>query len=446
MSRGVYARTRQSWYGVTATTNLVSFLNSNRVERTESFVQFATNSVVVPGGWIPIPDSHPTLLSILGEGYFLARDGEENRFYVTRDGNLLINSDGNLVTDRGLLVQGYTNAALKQIGDLKLNGEVWPWTASDFAVTGIRIDGDGSLQVILADGTEFNAGQVLLWKVADLSALTRVATRTWALPNPSGPLPLPAVPGSSGLGTLVIGQPQYDFTLARLELSNLPDERPDLRRGLLYPTGAPYDLGIQGPGFFILRDPNSNAIFGTRAGAFFADVAGYLVNYAGLRLQGYTNESLSEIGDLRVLELTNAATVNPWIRPTGKIWEFLGDGTRRVRGQILLRDCSAPGLLIRTNFGLYSVAEESGIWTAMTPPSQANFGWISQRSFELSQCDEAILAVRSRLNFFSQGALFFSDSATDLAISGRGFFTVRNPSTNERYATRLGAFHIDANG
>ena len=47
---------------------------------------------------------------------------------------------------------------------------------------------------------------------------------------------------------------------------------------------------------------------------------------------------------------------------------------------------------------------------------------------------------------FQQGALETTSNTTDLAISGNGFFVVRNPLNNTLYYTRAGQFHLDNAG
>ncbi len=49
-------------------------------------------------------------------------------------------------------------------------------------------------------------------------------------------------------------------------------------------------------------------------------------------------------------------------------------------------------------------------------------------------------------NLFGQGAISRTGNATDLAISGQGFFTVRDVVSGSVFATRAGEFHTDANG
>jgi len=56
------------------------------------------------------------------------------------------------------------------------------------------------------------------------------------------------------------------------------------------------------------------------------------------------------------------------------------------------------------------------------------------------------VSLGSVFNIFSQGAFQNSDEATDLAISGEGFFIVNKPDTEELYYTRAGNFSLDNEG
>ena len=73
-------------------------------------------------------------------------------------------------------------------------------------------------------------------------------------------------------------------------------------QGALQSSGNTLDMAINGNGFFTIRD--GNALYYTRNGEFYLDAEGYMVNAAGLRVQGYTaNESgyiQPTLGDLRV--------------------------------------------------------------------------------------------------------------------------------------------------
>jgi flagellar hook protein FlgE len=73
-------------------------------------------------------------------------------------------------------------------------------------------------------------------------------------------------------------------------------------QGALQSSGNTLDMAINGNGFFTIRD--DNALYYTRNGEFYLDAEGYMVNAAGLKVQGYTaNESgyiQPTLGDLRV--------------------------------------------------------------------------------------------------------------------------------------------------
>jgi flagellar hook protein FlgE len=55
-------------------------------------------------------------------------------------------------------------------------------------------------------------------------------------------------------------------------------------------------------------------------------------------------------------------------------------------------------------------------------------------------------AIGSIQNMFGQGTLAQTGVPTDMAISGAGFFTVRDVVSGQVYATRAGDFHTDKNG
>ena len=56
------------------------------------------------------------------------------------------------------------------------------------------------------------------------------------------------------------------------------------------------------------------------------------------------------------------------------------------------------------------------------------------------------MQVSAIKNTFTQGAMKNTGVHTDLAINGKGFFLVKDPTTNELFATRAGDFREDKNG
>ena len=81
---------------------------------------------------------------------------------------------------------------------------------------------------------------------------------------------------------------------------------PIFTQGSFESTANPTDLAIAGNGFFIVRDPRATGrIFYTRDGQFMIDKEGYLVNAAGLRVQGWridevTGDITGAITDIRI--------------------------------------------------------------------------------------------------------------------------------------------------
>ncbi|KXK69338.1 flagellar hook protein FlgE [Pseudomonas monteilii] len=83
-------------------------------------------------------------------------------------------------------------------------------------------------------------------------------------------------------------------------------------------TGQALDMAIDGNGFFVMSD-NGSKIY-TRAGAFYSDKDGYVVNSSGANLQGYAVDANGKIiqGVLTNLQID---TSNLTPNPTGKISE-----------------------------------------------------------------------------------------------------------------------------
>ncbi len=91
--------------------------------------------------------------------------------------------------------------------------------------------------------------------------------------------------------------------------SSMSDVAPLFIQGSFESTSSPTDLAIAGNGFFMVSDPQrENSIFYTRAGQFHVDKTGYLVNPAGLNVQGWametqpdgTAEITGSIGDIQI--------------------------------------------------------------------------------------------------------------------------------------------------
>jgi flagellar hook protein FlgE len=390
-----------------------------------------------------------TDVAINGSGYLQLRDPVTGQFAFSRDGILTMNSDGYLLALGGMKVQGFTDSSHTTIGDLQINNAGGQGTNNPPpSLVSFEIQTNGGILVHLSDGSSFVRCQILLGVIPNPGSLTQIWNQMFVWSSAIETLTQLVPPGTSGTGALLPGYLQQLVPELQLSVNTGPPKT--FSQGLLLDTWLATDFGIQGNGFFVLRRTNDNAQFATRAGAFYIDAEGYLVHYSGLRLQGYTNSALTAIGDVQIDAVSSPSTTNPTVAveqfeidPRGMISEYLSDGTSCVRGQVLLRNCSNPNLLTRASFDLYPIQADSGLWSPISQPFTNDLGWLDSWTVELSQFDTNLLAFRSNLNFFIQGPVVFTQIPANLAIMGAGFFTVRDPVSNNLYATRWGGFELD---
>jgi flagellar hook protein FlgE len=165
-----------------------------------------------------------TDLGISGNGFFVVRDSADNSSFVTRAGDFRVDSNGFLVTQQGLRVQGLVGGAYgtpptapTTVGDVALGT---PPTGTE--LQSIAFNSVGELIEYYSDGTSAVTNQVLMQQFLDPSALTSKGNNIYASMTAAGPvsgtLTLSAAnntPGGSGLGTIRSGtleQSNVDLT------------------------------------------------------------------------------------------------------------------------------------------------------------------------------------------------------------------------------------------
>ena len=381
----------------------------------------------------------PNDLAIDGPGWFVLRDPPTSRCYVTRLGQFQVDDNGYIISSQGYRLQGYCTPDLTVQGDLRITTLYPPdsaWIAAWY------YDSDGQILLIFDDGTEVVGGQVLLQNFSAPGKLLRVRLGLDAITAEAGPLAQLVIPGTAGLGTIV--DQSLDETPEPVCLTLLPSaaQTGALTQGAITPTEIETDLAIRGDGFFLVRDTNSSELFATRAGTFLRDAGGYLVTYNGDRLQGYSDPGLSIPGDVTIDAGDSAALGIPQgycFNADGSIDVWLADGTAFVSSQVCVFTFTRPELLIATNYGRYS-----GVVQA-EPQFSQNF-WVFENSLELVNVSADLLALRQARSFFPQWPICNDDYSDHLAISGQGFFLLRDPVSGVRCVTRLGAFYCDNDG
>jgi flagellar hook protein FlgE len=153
----------------------------------------------------------PSNLAINGSGFFLVKDPTTGQDYVTRDGNFTVDNSGFLITSTGMRVQGYTDSTDTTVGDIQINNSNAPGGDTS-AVQSYTFGTDGTVSILLGDGTQYNGGQVLLQNFTSPTQLVNVGNNLYTGMANAGPLAAPAAPGSNGVGPLVTNS---------LEMSNV---------------------------------------------------------------------------------------------------------------------------------------------------------------------------------------------------------------------------------
>jgi flagellar hook protein FlgE len=152
-----------------------------------------------------------TNMAVDGNGFFLVKDPASGEEYVTRDGNFTVDSNGFLVTSSGMNVQGYTDSTDTTVGNIQVTNTNSPG-ADTSPIQSYAFNSSGQLNVLLADGTQYVGGQVLLQNFTSPTQLTSVGGNLYTGLSQAGPLAAPVAPGSAGLGSVVTSS---------LEMSNV---------------------------------------------------------------------------------------------------------------------------------------------------------------------------------------------------------------------------------
>ncbi|MDC3416389.1 flagellar basal body rod protein FlgG [Aquibacillus salsiterrae] len=143
-------------------------------------------------------------------------------------------------------------------------------------------------------------------------------------------------------------------------------------------TNRILDLALEGDGMFVLgKDLSYNAgnrassgvdmqdtpLSFTRAGNFYLDDEGYVVNPDGLYLLGNVNPDGSKVDDYlgKIQIPQDAASFS--IQGDGLVTYVNGSGNVQSAGQILLAKFSNPGGLQKTGSNLYQITNNAGVFT-----------------------------------------------------------------------------------
>jgi flagellar hook protein FlgE len=152
-----------------------------------------------------------TNMAINGNGFFLVKDPASGQSYVTRDGNFTVDPNGFLVSSNGMRVQGYTDSTHTTTGDIQISNAGAPGGDTS-PVQSYTFDSSGNADILLADGTQYTGGQILLQNFTSPTQLVSVGNNLYTGMTNAGPLAAALAPSTNGLGNLETGA---------LEMSNV---------------------------------------------------------------------------------------------------------------------------------------------------------------------------------------------------------------------------------
>ncbi|BBW96683.1 flagellar basal body rod protein FlgG [Geobacillus sp. FSL W8-0032] len=149
-------------------------------------------------------------------------------------------------------------------------------------------------------------------------------------------------------------------------------------QGSLQTTGRVLDLAISGDGFFVIGDSSGNNRLYTRAGNFYLDSQGYIVNADGQYLLGTGGRTIKIPADAKNISIGSDGMVN----------YVDANGALQQAGQIQLAKFVNNDALEKVGNNLFRDTANSGQPTTGTPGTGGT-GTIVSGSLEMSNVDLA---------------------------------------------------------
>lgn len=163
-------------------------------------------------------------------------------------------------------------------------------------------------------------------------------------------------------------------------------------QGSLQTTGRSLDLAVSGDGFFVVQDGANQYV--TRAGNFYLDEDGYLVNSDGLYVQGTDGDNI---------QIPASTTKSFSIGSDGKISIVRTDDSLDTTQSIAVVKFTNPDGLEKVGQNLYRASTNSGALPAtLTGAGTGGTGTIVAGTLEMSNVD-------------------LSEEFTEMIVAQRGF-------------------------
>jgi flagellar hook protein FlgE len=155
-------------------------------------------------------DDRPALLALQGEGFFILESHDGGQEY-TRDGNLTLNTAGELVSASGQRVLGYSVDGEGNLNEsdlsplqIRLGSRVPSAGGTSAMLTDYEITPGGHVMGLYDDGLPRTLGQLLVARFQNPSGLSQQRDNVFQATSASG-MPTVSTPGDSGVAEIVPG-------------------------------------------------------------------------------------------------------------------------------------------------------------------------------------------------------------------------------------------------
>ncbi|MBD7907125.1 flagellar basal body rod protein FlgG [Sporosarcina gallistercoris] len=167
-------------------------------------------------------------------------------------------------------------------------------------------------------------------------------------------------------------------------------------------TGNTLDLAIEGDGFFIVQDgANTTDVQYTRAGNFYMDKSGALVDGDGRFVMGFQGiNGDTAVGTTRGKLTIPSDATNMSIGQDGTV-NYVQGGVLKIAGQVQIATFNNPGGLEKVGGNMYKESANSGGALAGAPLTDGR-GTVKSGSLEMSNVD-------------------LSEEFTEMIVAQRGF-------------------------
>lgn len=317
--------------------------------------------------------SRPTDLAIEGRGFFVVKEGEG--FVYTRAGNFVLNSDAQLVTGQGHMVQGYALDAL--------NNPIGPEVDIDFG--NIATEVSSTSRITLQNNLSANADD----SIGPFDG-TQGWNEAYATSNYTS-----TVRVYDSLGN------QHELTLFFTKTgANAWEVNVGADAGKLEPAGTAGELSLVGSPISLTFDsegaltaPGATDINVTFQGAAAQDISLDFGTPTAAPGDGLGRDGIVQLGGVSSVAGTQdgfgaGLLRSVSVQENGIVVGHFDNGQSRPIYQLALADFAAPDRLSSLGNGLFRESVGSGIATIVTPDS-AGLGRVIEQSIERSNVDLA---------------------------------------------------------